>query len=120
MGRGGGGGGMNGFETALCALVIVFAYILVYIAGKYDILNIVCEMLKESVICEHEWRVKERSNALQLDSMGYPLRLCICKCAKCGASDQQWLDVAEEEADELKTGESFLLEWEEVKEEPCE
>ena len=111
---------MNGFETALCALVIVFAYILVYIAGKYDILNIVREMLKESVNCEHDWYVTKKSNALQLDSMGYPLRLYICRCSKCGASDQQWLDVAEEEADELKTRKSFLLEWEEVKEEPCE
>ena len=105
---------MTTFEIILCCLVVPVAYILIYIAGKYDILNIVCNMLAENVKCEHDWHVEKKSNALQLDSMGYPLRLYICKCSKCGARDQQWLDVAEEETDELKTGESFLLGWDEV------
>ena len=61
--------------------------------------------------CRHNWIVSERSNALQLDEMGYPLRLFICKCTKCGKSNQQWIDVNEEELNELKTGESFLLKW---------
>ena len=63
------------------------------------------------VKCNHDWRISERSNVLQLDDMGYPLRLFICKCSKCGKSDQQWIDVAEEELKELKTGESVLLKW---------
>ena len=102
---------MTTFETILCCSIIPIAYVLFYIAGKYDILAIVCEMLEEKVKCDHDWYVDEKSNALQLDSMGYPLRLYICKCSKCGASDQQWIDVAKEEADELNTGESFLLTW---------
>lgn len=61
--------------------------------------------------CSHKWEIIERSNALQQDDMGYPLRLFICKCSKCGKYDQQWIDVAEKELEELKTGESFLLEW---------
>ena len=105
---------MNTIETIMLCLVIPFVYILVYIAGKYDILKIVCNMLEENVKCEHDWHVWERSNALQLDSMGYPLRLYICKCSKCGAGDQQWLDVPVAEANELQTGESFLLTWEKV------
>lgn len=61
--------------------------------------------------CKHIWIKEKRSNALQLDEMGYPLRLFICKCASCGKTDQQWIDVNEEELNELNTGESFLLKW---------
>ena len=61
--------------------------------------------------CNHKWHITEMSNAIQQDNMGYPLRLFIVECTKCGKSDQQWIDVAEECLNELKTGESFLLEW---------
>ena len=61
--------------------------------------------------CRHNWIITERSNALQLDEMGYPLRLFICKCSKCGISDQQWIDVDEKELEEIETGKSFLLKW---------
>lgn len=61
--------------------------------------------------CNHKYRVTERSNALQQDSMGYPLRLCICRCDKCGHSTQEWIDTSEEALKELETGESFLLKW---------
>lgn len=64
--------------------------------------------------CSHNWKVTERSNVLQQDDMGYPLRLCICECSKCGVSDQQWIDAAEEELKELETGESVLLKWHRV------
>lgn len=64
--------------------------------------------------CNHTWQVTERSNILQQDDMGYPLRLVNIKCTKCGACDQIWLDVAEEELKELDTKESFLLEWKNV------
>lgn len=61
--------------------------------------------------CNHKWEIAERSNALQLDDMCYPLRLFICKCYKCGRFDQQWIDVDESELEELETGESILLKW---------
>lgn len=61
--------------------------------------------------CNHNWQITERSNVLQQDNMGYPLRLCILKCSKCGKSEQIWMDVAEEALQELETGESVLLEW---------
>lgn len=61
--------------------------------------------------CNHHWEVKKRSNVIQLDDMGYPLRLFIVRCSKCGKSDQHWIDVSTKELEELKTGESVLLEW---------
>ena len=61
--------------------------------------------------CNHRWKVDKRSNILQQDEMGYPLRLCIMKCSKCGKYEQHWLDTAESALDELKTGESFLVKW---------
>lgn len=61
--------------------------------------------------CSHKWFTDTRSNAIQLDDMGYPLRLFICKCQKCGEYEQMWLDVPVEEAEELKTGKSVLVQW---------
>ena len=61
--------------------------------------------------CKHDWKIIERSNALQQDDMGYPLRLVIQKCTKCSKSEQIWIDVNVEELNELETGRSFLLEW---------
>ena len=62
--------------------------------------------------CKHNWEIVERSNVLQQDSMGYPLRLFICECPKCGEYEQQWIDVDEKELEELETGKSVLLKWE--------
>jgi hypothetical protein len=62
--------------------------------------------------CNHNWQITERSNVIQQDDMGYPLRLCILKCSKCGKSEQMWVDVAVEALKELETGESVLLRWE--------
>ena len=62
--------------------------------------------------CSHTWVVDQRSNVIQQDFMGYPLRLFICKCSKCGKYDQQCIDVNENELEELKTGKSVLLKWE--------
>lgn len=69
-------------------------------------------LLEKLFGCNHNWQITKRSNALQQDDMGYPLRLCILKCSKCGKSDQMWIDVAEEALQELETGESVLLTWE--------
>ena len=61
--------------------------------------------------CNHDWSVYARSNALQQDDMGYPLRLCIVVCSKCFKRDQMWLDVSEKALDEVESGKSFLVEW---------
>jgi hypothetical protein len=62
--------------------------------------------------CNHDWVITENSNVLQQDSMGYPLRLYISKCTKCGSSRQEWIDVAESALKGLDTGEFVLLKWE--------
>ena len=61
--------------------------------------------------CRHNWETTEKSNVLQVDEMGYPLRLFICKCTKCGKSEQMWIDVAKSQLQELDTGKSVLLTW---------
>jgi hypothetical protein len=38
---------VNDFEYLLCALLIPIVYVLTYIAGKYDLLGIICRMLEE-------------------------------------------------------------------------
>lgn len=70
--------------------------------------------LFKKTMCNHDWKIIERSNVIQQDNMGYPLRLCIWQCSKCGKSDQVWLDTSEEALKELDTGESVLLEWHKV------
>ena len=61
--------------------------------------------------CNHKYVITEASNVLQVDDMGYPLRLFIVKCSKCSNTDQQWIDVPKKELDELQTGKSVLLKW---------
>lgn len=39
----------------------------------------------------HQWRIKQRSNVIQSDSLGYPVRLFICECSRCRKSEQIWL-----------------------------
>lgn len=62
--------------------------------------------------CRHDWEIAKRSNVLQLDEMGYPLRLCIVRCKKCGKSDQQWLDTSVSALEDVKIGKAVLLSWE--------
>ena len=38
---------MTDFEEILCCVLIPIAYVISYIAGKYDILTLVCKMLEE-------------------------------------------------------------------------
>ena len=42
--------------------------------------------------CEHVWKPTHISNISQPDQDGYPTRLCICKCEKCGETSQKWVD----------------------------
>lgn len=61
--------------------------------------------------CKHNFVRTRRSNVLQLDDLGYPLRLFITTCTKCGSSQQQWFDVSTSELDEIDSGKSVLLRW---------
>lgn len=58
-------------------------------------------------LCNHSWKITHTSNIVQLDSMGYPLRLIIKECKKCGKSEQIWLNTNGKEDD-------ILLEWREL------
>lgn len=40
---------MNDFEMCLFCLLVPVAYVLIYIAGKYDVLTLVCNALKEEL-----------------------------------------------------------------------
>ena len=40
---------MNEFEYILCCLLIPLVYVTTYIAGKYDLLFIICKMLEEKL-----------------------------------------------------------------------
>lgn len=61
--------------------------------------------------CKHKWIITNTSNTLQLDDMGYPLRLCIVKCRKCGKIEQQWIDVNTEVLSGLNTGRFVEVKW---------
>ena len=61
--------------------------------------------------CKHDWKITYASNVLQQDEMGYPLRLFITECSKCRKTDQKWYAVNKKCLDEIKTGQSVLLEW---------
>lgn len=39
---------MNNFETVLMCFLVPIIYIVIYIAGKYDILTLICQMLEEN------------------------------------------------------------------------
>lgn len=62
--------------------------------------------------CKHDWQIIHASNVLQQDEMGYPLRLFIQKCSKCGKIEQAWYDVNEKCLEEIKTGRFVLCKWE--------
>ena len=49
----------------------------------------------------HKWVLSERSNIIQFDDMGYPLRLFICQCKKCGMTEQMWIDSAVSKKDHV-------------------
>jgi len=52
---------------------------------------------------ENKIKIEERSNIIQYDDMGYPLRLCIMS-----DNTQAWIDTHEREGD-------IVLRWEETK-----
>lgn len=52
-----------------------------------------------NILHRHKMSIKEKSNVIQRDSFGYPLRLCIMECKYCGYTEQVWLDTNEKEDD---------------------
>lgn len=52
-------------------------------------------------------KVDYKSNVIQYDSMGFPLRLYIFKC-NCGMTKQEWIDVSKNSV----TDKDVILEWE--------
>lgn len=57
-------------------------------------------------------KLYEKSNVIQYDDMGYPLRLYIMEC-DCGMTDQQWIDVPTKSV----TDKDVVLEWEKIEDE---
>lgn len=55
--------------------------------------------------CGEELSIISRSNVIQFDEMGYPLRLCIVRTNKEPYSDQIWIDTTQKPND-------IVLEWE--------
>lgn len=55
----------------------------------------------------HYSKLVERSNAIQYGADGYPLRLCIYKCEKCGKTHQVWIDTVANKDD-------VIVRWEKV------
>lgn len=55
----------------------------------------------------HYGKLVERSNAIQYADDGYPLRLCIYECDKCGKRFQAWIDTNKKLND-------VVVEWEKV------
>lgn len=43
----------------------------------------------------HKWVLSERSNVIQFDDMGYPLRLFNCQCSRCKKHERMWIDSTE-------------------------
>lgn len=57
--------------------------------------------------CHHQYKVIERSNTIQHDPFGKPLRLCISECVMCGHCKQEWFDTYEQKGD-------VMLVWEAI------
>lgn len=52
---------MNDLDIILGCLLIPIAYVLTYIAGKYDFLSLICKMLEEKV---KEYEEKEKAGGV--------------------------------------------------------
>ena len=55
----------------------------------------------------HYSKLIERSNAIQFADDGYPLRLCLYECDKCGKRFQTWIDTS-------KKPDDVVVKWEKV------
>ena len=66
-----------------------------------------------AIFCRHPRSViVAKSNVIQFDQSGFPLRLVAVKCLICGKNDHTWVDIKKSELDELSTGKSVLCKWE--------
>ena len=67
--------------------------------------------------CRHVYRIKARSNVLDVNNFGAVTRLCQCECEKCGKVIHEWCDVAVTTIREVDSGKSVLIDWMPVKHE---
>lgn len=83
---------MNDFEMCLFCLLVPVAYVLIYIAGKYDVLTLVCNALKEELtrsLRHGRWDIKEGTKTRRICSeCGWDVPeygKFYSFCPKCGA-----------------------------------
>lgn len=70
-------------------------------------------MMAPGSICNHNFILQKKSNFLQLDEESKrPLRMCLYECRRCHEQANLWVYIPESELDEIKTGKSCLLKWE--------
>lgn len=55
----------------------------------------------------HYVKICQRSNIIQYSSDGYPLRLCIYECDKCGKRGMIWVDTVATNTDHVLTWENI-------------
>lgn len=67
---------MNGFEMLLCCLLVPVAYVLIYIAGRYNVLALVCKALEEWARSLRHGRWEDS----HISSDGF----AVVKCSSCG------------------------------------
>lgn len=53
---------MSEFENTLLCFLIPIVYVLTYIAGKYDVLSVICKMLEEK-LKEYKKKTKGEEDA---------------------------------------------------------
>lgn len=69
-----------------------------------------------AIFCKHPKSVIfAKSNVIQFDQVGFPMRLETLECLICGKKYYAWNYIKESELDELSTGKSVLCKWENVK-----
>ena len=73
-------------------ITLIIIYLLDCIILLYLSANRNCLLCK---IFGHKYWVKNRSNVIQFDTMGYPLRLFIVRCDCCGKEKMMWIDSTE-------------------------
>ena len=69
-----------------------------------------------AIFCKHPRSVPvAKSNVIQLDQSGFPMRLETMECQICHKRYFTWIDIKKSELDELSTGKSVLCKWREEK-----
>jgi hypothetical protein len=65
-----------------------------------------------AIFCRHPKSViVAKSNVIQFDQSGFPMRLETMECLICGKKYYAWNYIKKSELDELSTGKSVLCKW---------